>query len=90
MEPVIRFPSTLDAFQVVRMQPRLMRVLKSHPKRLLVDLGATRKIELAGLGMLIERFKRFGTNYSVIRFSNASPQVHRTLIRAGVEGLVLS
>ena len=85
---VVRFPGTLDAPQMVRMKSHLTRLLNRHPKLLVLDLGATRQIKLAGLGILVDRLKRFGNGHSEIRFSNASPRVHQTLIRAGVNGLL--
>lgn len=84
---VLHFPSTLDAFQMVRLKPRLSRLLNRHPKLLLLDLAATRSVNLAGLGMLVARL-RSNPNGSLIRFSNASPQVHRTLLRAGMNGFL--
>lgn len=86
---VIRFPGTLDALQMIRMKPRMTRLLNRHPKLLLLDLGETRRVKLAGLGMLVDRLKRSGNGHSEIRFSNVSPQVYRTLVRAGVNGLFL-
>lgn len=90
MNCVVRFPGTLDAFQMIRMKPRLTRLLNRHPKLLLLDLAETRRVKLAGLGMLVDRLKRFGNGHSVVRFSNVSPQVHRTLARAGVDGFLSS
>ena len=90
MASVIRFPGTLDAPEMVRMRPRLTRLLNRHPKLLLLDLGQTRRVELGGLGILVDRLKRLGNGHSVIRFSNVSPQVHRTLDRAGIGGLLVS
>ena len=87
---VVRFPDTLDASQVVRMKSRLTRLFNQHPKLVLVDLRATRRVELAGLGILMDRLRRLGNGHSVIRFSNVSSQVHRTLARAGVDALLLS
>lgn len=85
---VIRFPGTLDAPQMVRMKSRLTRVLNQHPRLLLLDLGATHRIELAGLGILIDRLHRAVNGSGEVRFSNVSPQVHRTLVRAGVNALI--
>lgn len=90
MTCVIRFPGTLDAFQMVRMKPRLTRLLNRHPKILLLDLGATRRVKLAGLGILIDRLKRQRNGTGVVRFSNVSPQVHRTLARAGMDAFLAS
>ena len=90
MTSVIRFPGTLDAPEMVRMKSRLTRLLNRHPKLLLLDLAETRRVELAGLGMLVDRLKRLGNGHSVIRFSNVSPQVHRTLARAGMNGFLSS
>jgi len=87
---VIHFPDTLDALQMVRMKSRLTRLFNRHPKKVFLDLGATRRVELAGLGILLDRLKRLGNGHSVVRFSNVSAQVHRTLARAGVESLLLS
>ena len=90
MTCVIRFPGTLDAFQMVRMKPRLTRLLNQHPKILLLDLGATRQVKLAGLGILIDRLKRQWNGTGVVRFSNVSPQVHKTLARAGMNAFLAS
>lgn len=87
---VMRFPATLDASEMVKLKPRLTRLLNQHPKILFLDLGATHRVELAGLGILWDRLKRFGNGYGSIRFSNASSRVHRTLARAGLENLLLS
>lgn len=86
---VLRFPSTLDTFQMVRMKPRLTRLLNRHPKVLFLDLGATREVNLAGLGMLVDRLRRL-SNGSRIRFSNVSPRVYETLVRAGMNGFLAS
>jgi anti-anti-sigma regulatory factor len=72
---------------MVRMKPQLTRLLNRHPKVLVLDLKATQRVELAGLGILVDRLRR-GGNGSRFQFSNVSPAVHRTLIRAGVDGLV--
>lgn len=89
MTCVVRFPGKLDALQMVRMKSRLTRLLKRHPKLLLLDLARTRRVELAGLGMLVDRLKRVGNGQGIVRFSNVSPQVHRTLARAGVDEMLL-
>lgn len=84
---VIHFPGTLDAAEMVRIKPRLMRLLNRHPRLLLLDLSATRRIELAGLGMLVDRLRHYG-NSNQIRFSNVSSKIRRTLTRAGLNGLI--
>ena len=86
---VIRFPGTLDAPQMVRMKSRLTRLLNRHPRRLFLDFGETEQVNLAGLGILVDRLRRLN-GHSEIFFSNVSPQVHRTLIRAGVNGFLAS
>ena len=87
---VIHFPSTLDALQMVRLKPQLTRLLNRHPRLLLLDLAETRKVNLAGLGILVDRLKQYQTGQSEVRFSNVSPQVHRTLVRAGMNGFLSS
>ena len=90
MTCVIRFPGTLDALEMVRIKPRLTRLLNRHPRLLLLDLGETRRVELAGLGILVDRIKRLGNGHSIVRFSNVSPPVHRTLARAGMNAFLAS
>ena len=87
---VIRFTDTLDATEVVRMKSQLTRLLNRHPKVVFFDLTATKRVELAGLSMLVDRLRRLGTRHSAVRFSNASSQVYRTLERAGVDSLLFS
>ena len=86
---VIHFPSTLDAFQMVRMKSHLTRLLNRHPKLLLLDMAETRQVKLAGLGILVDRLKRLNGT-SEVRFSNVSPRVHQTLVRAGMNGFLES
>ncbi len=90
MTCVIRFPGTLDALEMVRMKPRLTRLLNRHPKLLLLDLGQTQRVELAGLGILVDRIKRLGNGHGIVRFSNVSARVHRTLARAGMNAFLAS
>lgn len=84
---VLHFPSTLDAFQMVRMKPRLTRILNQHPRVLVLDLGSTRHVKLAALGILVDRLRQLRNGTREIRFSNVSPRVHQTLVRAGMDGL---
>lgn len=86
----LHFPSTLDASQVIRMKSRLTRLANRPPRLIVIDLRATRQVKLAGLGMLVDRLRRVGNGVSEIRFSNASPRVHQTLVRAGVDELFCS
>ena len=87
---VIHFPSTLDAPEMVRMKPLLTRRLNRHPRLLLLDLGETRRGERAGLGILVDRLRRFATGTRELRCTNVSPQVYPTLVRAGVNGLFIT
>lgn len=87
---VIHFPDTLDAFQMVRMKPRFSRIFNRHPRRVLLDFTETRRVDLAGLGILVDRLKRLGNGNSEIRISNVSPRVYQTLVRAGIDGWALA
>ena len=81
---VVHLPSTLDPIHMIRMKPQLTRLLNRHPRLLVIDLTETRQVKLAGLGMLIDRIRRSRNGTGEIRFSNASPRVQETLVRAGV------
>ncbi|MBI2166926.1 MAG: STAS domain-containing protein [Candidatus Omnitrophica bacterium] len=86
---VLHFPGTLDAFQMLRLRPRLTRLLNRHPRLLVLDLAETREVKLAGLGMLVDRLRR-SSNGTGFRIENASPRVFQTLARAGVNGFLAS
>lgn len=86
---VLHFPDRLDASQMIRLRPRLTRLLNRHPRLLVLDLAETREVKLAGLGMLVDRLRR-SRNGTGFRIENASPRVFRTLARAGVNVFLAS
>ncbi len=87
---VLRLPGDLDAAQMVKVKGRLSRMLKKNRKKVLFDLAETRRVELAGLGILVDRLRTIRAQKGDIKLFNMSPEVRRSLEMIGINGLIES
>lgn len=87
---VLRFPGDLDASQMVKIKSRLSRLLKKNRKKLLLDLSEARRVELAGLGILVDRLRSVRAQKGDIKFCNTHPEVQKALEMIGISGLIES
>jgi len=87
---VLRFTGDLNVLEMVRMKSRLSRLLKKNHKKLLLDLGRTKRVELAGLGILVDRLMKVRAAKGDIKLCNLRPEVQRTLKMIGVAELMES
>ncbi|HTL47499.1 MAG TPA: STAS domain-containing protein [Verrucomicrobiae bacterium] len=87
---VLRFQGDLDVLEMVRMKNRLSRLLKKNHKKLLLDLGRTKRIELAGLGILVDRLMKVRAAKGDIKLCNLRPEVKTALNMIGVGELMES
>ena len=87
---VMRFPGDLDAGQMVKIKNRLSRLLKKNRKKLLLDLSETRRVELAGIGILIDRLRKVRSVKGDIKFCNIRPEVEKILEMIGINHLIES
>ena len=55
---VLRFQGDLNASEMIRVKNLLTRLLNKNQKKLLLDLKETRHVELAGLGILVDRLMK--------------------------------
>ena len=55
---------------------------------MLLDLARTRRIDLTGLGILMDRIQRFRALNGDVRLFNLKPAVFETLRRVGVHQVV--
>jgi len=55
---VLRFNGDLDALSMIKMKGRMNRLLNRNHKRLLLDLKDTKHVELAGVGILVDRLRK--------------------------------
>jgi len=87
---VLRFEGDLSASEMTKIKMRLARLLKRNQKRLLLDLKKARRVELAGLGILVDRLMKIRAEKGDIKLLNLNPEVERTFQMIGVNGLMES
>ena len=87
---VLRFNGDLDALSMIKMKERMNRLLNKNHKRLLLDLQDTKHVELAGVGILVDRLRRVREQKGDIKLCNLRPEVERTFQMIGVNGLMES
>ena len=87
---VLRFQGDLNASEMIKMKERLTRLLNKNHKRMILDMRRTRHVELAGLGLLVDRLMKVRAQKGDIKLFNMHPEVERTFRMIGVNGLMES
>ena len=87
---VLRFNGDLDALAMIKMKGRMNRLLNKNHKRLLLDLKDTKHVELAGVGILVDRLRKVREQKGDIKLCNLRPEVEKTFQMIGVNGLIES
>ena len=87
---VLRFQGDLNACEMIKIKNRLTRLVNKNQKRLLLDLKEAKHVELAGLGILVDRLMKIRAQKGDIKLFNMRPEVEKTLRMIGVSGLMES
>lgn len=87
---VLRFQGDLNASEMIKMKNRLTRLLNKNHKKLLLDLKSARHVELAGLGILVDRLIKVRAQKGDIKLCNIRPEVEKTFQMIGVGDLMES
>ena len=87
---VVRFQGDLNASEMIKVKNRLTRLLNKNHKKLLLDLKRARHVELAGLGILVDRLMKVRAQKGDIKLCNLRPEVEKTLRLIGVGDLMES
>lgn len=87
---VLRFQGDLNAAEMIKIKERLTRLLNKNQKKLLLDLKQARKVELAGLGILVDRLNKVRAQKGDIKLCNLRPEVEKTFQMVGVGDLMES
>ncbi|OQA57110.1 MAG: Anti-sigma-B factor antagonist [Candidatus Omnitrophica bacterium ADurb.Bin277] len=87
---VLRFDGDLSVPSMIKMKGRMKRLLNRNHKRLLLDLSETKRVELAGVGLLVDRLRKVREQKGDIKLCNLRPEVERTFRLIGVNGLMES
>ncbi len=87
---VLNCSEVLGANEMVAMKNKMNRLLHRNQKRVILDLSRTSIIDLAGLGILVERLRTIRSEKGDIKFCNVRPEVCHTLQLVGLNGLIES
>ena len=85
---VVRCAGNLDASRMVQMKSHFRRLMNRKRKFLLLDLSKTQHVELAGLGILVDRIRQVRSRRGDIRLFNLRPEVMETLRMVGLTGVI--
>ena len=87
---ILRFQGDLNAVEMIKMKNRLVRLLNKNHKKLLLDLKEAKHVELAGLGILVDRLMKVRAQKGDIKLCNLRPEVEKTFRMIGVGDLMQS
>jgi anti-sigma B factor antagonist len=87
---ILRFQGDLNASEMVKIKSRLTRLLNKNHKNLLLDLKQAKHVELAGLGILVDRLMKVRAQKGDIKLCNLRPEVQKTFQMIGVSDLMES
>ncbi len=87
---VLDCSSRLDASTMVRIKQRVNQFVKRNHIRVLLDLARTQHVDLAGLGILIEKLRTLRALNGDIKLCNLRRQVLETFRLVGVSKLIES
>ena len=81
---VLRFEGDLSAAEMIRIKDRLARLMKKNQKKLLLDLKRAKRVELAGLGILVDRLMKIRAQKGEVKLCNLRPEVEQAFQMVGV------
>ena len=87
---ILRFQGDLNASEMIKIKDRLTRLLNKNHKKLLLDLKEAKRVELAGLGILVDRLMKVRAVKGDIKLCNLRPEIQKTLQMIGVGDLMQS
>ena len=87
---ILRCKGDMNATAMVTFKNKVSRLMRRNHKRVLLDLNRTKHVDLAGLGILVERIKKIRSIDGDIKLCNVPPQVRETFRLVGVSKLIES
>jgi anti-anti-sigma factor len=85
---ILRCGNNLNAVSMVAVKNRVARLVHRNRTHMILDLERTRRVNLAGLGILIERLRRLRSMHGDIRLIRVRPEVSETFRRAGAHDVL--
>lgn len=87
---ILRFQGDLNASEMIKIKNRLTRLLNKNHKKLALDLKQAKHVELAGVGILVDRLMKVRAQKGDIKLFNLRPEVEKTFQMIGVGNLMQS
>jgi anti-anti-sigma factor len=87
---VLMCDGDLNAQAMVRFKSQVSHLLKHRRLCVVLDLERTKHVDLAGLGILVERLKAVRAAHGDLKVCNVRPQVYETFRLVGVSKLIES
>jgi len=87
---ILRFQGDLNASEMIKIKNRLTRLLNKNHKKLLLDLSEAKRVELAGLGILVDRLMKVRAVHGDIKLIHMRPEVEKAFRMIGVGDLMES
>ena len=87
---VLRCNGDLNASSMVTIKNKVSKLIERNRKNVLLDLRKTQHVDLAGLGILVERMKKIRSVHGDIKLCNVRPHVFETFCLVGVSKLIES
>jgi len=85
---VVRCPGDLNASYMVQFKSCLRRLMNRNRRFILMDLSEARHVELAGLGILVDRIRQVRSIKGDIRLFNIRPEVLEILKMVGLTHVI--
>lgn len=85
---IIECIGDLNAPSMVALKNKLRGLMEKNRKKLVLDLGRTNHVDLAALGILVERIREVRSTDGDIKLCKMKPNVRRTFKMVGVSKLI--
>jgi len=87
---ILRCNGDLSATTMVSFKNKVRKLMENNQKNVVLDMKKAKHVDLAGLGILVERIKQIRAINGDIKLCNVQPQVNATFRLVGVSKLIES
>ena len=85
---IVRCPGDLNAAHMVNIKSRFRRLMNQKRRFFLLDLSHAYHVELAGLGILVDRIRQVRSQKGDVRLFNIRPEVFEMLQMVGLTQVI--
>ena len=85
---VVRCSGDLSAAEMVQVKNKVNRLINKHHYKLVLDVSQAKRVDLAGLGILIERLQKIRALNGDIKLCHLRPQISEVFRLVGISQLI--